>query len=76
MHTYNNKDDISAAIEGLALFCHSYCMNCAETEKQNDLVFRCKECPFYDEGFCDVKRFLNKYGSDEQIGKATCMGSL
>ena len=34
-----NKDDINSAIEGLGQFCHSFCMNCEETEKQNDLVF-------------------------------------
>ena len=41
--TYQNKDDLNGAIDGLAKFCHSFCMNCEETEKQNDLVFRCEE---------------------------------
>jgi hypothetical protein len=76
--TMGNKDDINSAIEGLGQFCHSFCMNCEETEKTNDLVFRCKECPFEDNvtGKCSVKVFLNKYGTPEQIDIATCMGSL
>lgn len=77
MQTYNNKDDMNAAIEGISMFCHSYCMNCAETEKKNDLVFRCRECPFSEEDHtCKVKIFLNKYATQEQRDKATCMGSL
>lgn len=74
----NNKDNIGAAIDGISQFCHSYCMNCEETEKQNDLVFRCKECPFVEQEskICRVKVFLNKYGTPEQIDKATAMGSL
>lgn len=76
--TIGNKDDINSAIGGLGRFCHSFCMNCEETEKANDLVFRCKECPFKDKetGKCRVKIFLNKYGTPEQIDKSTCMGSL
>ena len=76
--TIRNKDDVNSAIEGLGQFCHSFCMNCAETERTNDLVFRCKECTFEDKdtGKCRVKIFLNKYGTPEQIDKSTCMGSL
>ena len=76
--TIGNKDDINSAIEGLGQFCHSFCMNCVETEKTNDLVFRCEECPFEEQntGVCYVKVFLNKYGTPEQIDKSTCMGSL
>ena len=75
--TYQNKDDLNGAIDGLAKFCHSFCMNCEEAEKQNDLVFRCKECPFEREDEkCSVKVFLNKYATKEQIDKSTAMGSL
>lgn len=74
----NNKDDINAAIDGLSQFCHSFCMNRKETERQDDLVFRCKECPFLLEetNICSVKVFLNEYGKPEQINAATAMGSL
>lgn len=73
-----NKDDIDAAIDGLSQFCHSFCMNCAETEKQGNLVFRCRECPFEmsETGVCSIKVFLSEYGTPEQIDAATAMGSL
>mgnify|MGYP003299691992 CR=1 FL=1 len=72
--TEGNKDDIRSAVDGLAQFCHSWCMNVAETEKQNDLVFRCPECPFTDEkGYCKVKEFVNKHGSEEQKSTAFSM---
>lgn len=76
--TTENKDDINSAIDGMCQFCHSFCMNCEETKKTNDLVFRCKECPFGDKETrtCSVKVFLNKYGTPEQIDKSTCMGGL
>ena len=73
-----NKDDVDTAIDGLSQFCHSFCMNCAETEAKNDLVFRCAECPFDDKKThkCSVKVFLHRYGTAEQIDNATAMGSL
>ena len=71
--TYQNKDDLNGAIDGLAKFCHSFCINCEETEKQNDLVFRCKECPFEREDKkCSVKVFLHKYATEEQIEMLEC----
>jgi hypothetical protein len=36
-------------------------MNCTETEKQNDLVFRCSECPFQIGEKCTVKEFKSKF---------------
>ena len=72
--TRGNIDDVKRAVDGLAQFCHSWCMNVAETEKTNELVFRCKDCPFTDDtGYCKVKTFVNKYGTDEQISKAYSM---
>ena len=59
-----NKDDLNAAIEGLTQFRHSFCMNVTECKKQDDLVFRCEECPFEGgDRRCAVKVFLNKYGT-------------
>ena len=71
--TQGNKDDVKSAVDGLSQFCHSWCMNVAETEKQNDLVFRCNECPFTDGTHCNVKIFINKYGTEEQKRTATSM---
>lgn len=72
--TNGNKDDFEKAVDGLAIFCHNWCMNVKETEEKEDLVFRCKICPFGDElGYCNVKRFINKYGTEEQKQSATSM---
>ena len=46
---WNNKDDIQEAVRSLHNFTHNWCLNCEETEKKNDLVFRCKECEFHTE---------------------------
>ena len=72
--TRGNKDDVKSAVDGLAQFCHAWCMNCEETEKQHDLVFRCEECPFSrEDGYCSVKKFVNQYGTEEQKRTACAM---
>jgi ribosomal protein L44E len=51
-------DDIHKAIDGLDMFTKNYCLNVKEVEKQNDLVFRCSECPFSTEDHsCLIKNF-------------------
>ena len=53
-----NKDDLTEAVHGLDIFTKNWCMNCEETEKQNDLIFRCDECPFSEkDGRCLIKKF-------------------
>ena len=77
IRVYENVDDLDKAIEGLAQFCHNFCMNVEETEKKQDLVFRCKECEFrLDKKYCAVKMFLANHGTPEQINTGTCMGGL
>ena len=44
-----NSDNIEKAVQGLDQFTKNWCMNCKETDKTNDLVFRCKECIFEEE---------------------------
>ena len=63
-----NKDNVFDAIEGLIQFRHNWCLNVAETEKRDDLTFRCKECHFNDQigGGCLIKIFIKKHGSQEQ----------
>lgn len=57
-----NKDDVEKAVDCLNEFTHNWCMNCEETEKQNDLVFRCKECHFFmEDESCLIKKFKNKH---------------
>lgn len=75
-YTRGNADNLEKALEGLGQFCHNWCMNCKETEKQKDLVFRCKQCDFQNEnGSCQIKIFLNNYTSGNS-GRYTSMGSL
>lgn len=44
--TRGNADNITEAVHGLDIFTKNWCMNCAETDRQKDLIFRCKECEF------------------------------
>ena len=54
----SNSDNITEAVHGLDIFTKNWCMDCAETDKQNDLVFKGKECEFETEkGECLIKMF-------------------
>lgn len=58
----NNKDDVTEAVHGLDIFTKNWCMNCAETDKQNDLVFNCSKCEFQREnGKCAIKEFSTNH---------------
>lgn len=73
--TQGNADNIDKAVEGLDIFTKNWCMNCAETEKTNDLVFRCKECDFAEEsGSCRIKWFVNKHKSNYPLDDFGSMG--
>lgn len=75
-YTIGNEDNLDKALDGLGQFCHNWCMNCKETEKQNDLIFRCKECDFEQEnGDCQIKIFLKNH-TNNSFGKYTCMGDI
>ena len=68
---FDNKD---GAINGLIQFKHNWCMNVAETDRRNDLTFRCEECQFsHKDGFCSVNIFINKHGTKEQKRNARIM---
>jgi capsid protein len=74
--TYKNRDNITMAVHGLDIFTKNWCMNCKETEKQNDLVFRCKECEFQaEDGKCFVKMFANNHKHDYPMSNFGSMGS-
>ena len=76
-YDFGNHDDLDKAIDGLGRFCHNWCQNCEESDKQNDLVFRCGECEFLqNDSRCAVKTFLLAKGTKEQADKAMCMGFL
>ena len=38
--TRKNADNITKAVKSLDKFTKNWCMNCEDTEKQRDLVFR------------------------------------
>lgn len=64
-----NTNDLEKAIIGLGIFRLSYCLDTQKTDEENDLVFRCEECPFEDKKTrkCSVKMFLNRFATDEQF---------
>lgn len=66
-----NTDDITTkAVGGLDTFTKNWCMNCEETEKQNDLIFRCNECEFCQpDGKCMIKTFAINHESDYPMEK-------
>ncbi len=79
MHIYtkNNEDNITEAIRGLDIFTKNWCMNCEETEKQHELIFRCYECCFKSDGDgCAIKKFAYKHDSSYPMRKFGAMGQL
>lgn len=70
-----NADNPTAAVIALDIFTKNWCLNCVETEKENDLVFRCKECEFETkEGQCLVKAFAYNHKHDFPMQKFGSMG--
>lgn len=75
-YTNGNEDNLTEAVRGLDIFTKNWCMNCAETDKQNDLVFRCGECDFGDGEYCAVKKFANNHKHNYPMADFGSMGSL
>lgn len=64
---YGNKDNLTEAVHGLDIFTKNWCMNCEETEKQNDSIFRCKECLFLEKGkYCLIKTFALEHKNEHK----------
>ena len=73
--TAGNSDNITRAVKRLDQFTKNWCMNCAETDKQNDLVFKCKECEFETEkGECLIKMFANRHKHNYPLSDFGSMG--
>ena len=73
--TSKNADNITKAVEGLDQFTKNWCMNCEETKKQRDLVFRCNNCEFQsDDGECLIKVFANHHKHDYPMKDFGSMG--
>ena len=74
--TQGNEDNIDKAVQGLDQFTKNWCMNVEETNKQDDLIFRCKECEFSsDNGICRVKSFANNHKHNYDLSNFGSMGS-
>lgn len=61
--TQGNSDNLVKAVEGLDQFCKNWCMNCAETKRANEPIFRCDECVFgnSENGVCILKKFVSEH---------------
>lgn len=76
-YTRGNKEDLTSAVHGLDIFTKNWCMNCAETERKNDLVFNCRKCEFCTEnGGCLVKEFTKKHKHNYPMSDFGSMGKL
>lgn len=60
-------DFLAAAVDGLIKFRHAFCYNREESEKTDDLTFRCSDCQFKNEdGYCSIKLFIKEHGTKKQ----------
>ena len=65
MITGNNSDNLTVACMALDIFSKSWCMNCKETNKRNNITFRCNECEFQkNNGHCLIKQFVMNHTGD------------
>lgn len=72
-----NADNLTEAVHGLDVFAKNWCMNCAETDRKNDLVFNCQKCEFSTEnGGCLVKAFANNHKHNYPMPDFGSMGQL
>ena len=73
--TRRNADNTTEAVHGLDIFTKNWCMNCEETEKQGDLIFRCSECEFQQtDGKCLVKTFSHEHKHNYPLSDFGSMG--
>lgn len=76
-YTKGNADNLTEAVHGLDIFTKNWCMNCAETDRKNDLVFNCQKCEFSTEtGGCLVKTFASNHKHDYHMSDFGSMGQL
>lgn len=66
-----NQDNITEAVHGLDIFTKNWCMNCAETEENNEPMFNCSRCVFEDNKTkrCLIKTFANDHDHDYPMDK-------
>lgn len=78
-YTEGNEDDITEAVHALDYFTKNWCMNCAETKKLNEPIFRCLECEFNispETGDCSIKKFAYNHKHGYPMKNFGSMGSL
>lgn len=72
-----NKDDITEAVHGLDIFTKNWCLNCAETDKKEGIVFNCDKCDFKArDGSCLIKVFAHDHKHDYPMQDFGSMGGL
>lgn len=78
LYTEGNNDNLTEAVHGLDIFTKNWCMNCAETDRKNDLVFNCDDCEFQHEvsGKCLIEEFANNHKHDYPMSDFGSMGQL
>lgn len=70
-----NKDDVTEAVHGLDIFTKNWCLNCEETDKHQELTFRCNECVFVtDKQVCLIKRFASSHSHNYAMDNFGSMG--
>ena len=63
-----------AAIEALILFFQLWCVDKKATKKNDDLTFRCKDCPMSPDGArCDARMLVLKHGTEDQKNRMKAM---
>ena len=76
-YTKGNADNLTETVHGLDIFTKNWCMNCAETDRNNDLVFNCQKCEFSTEsGGCLVKTFASSHEHNYPMLDFGSMGQL
>lgn len=61
LYSGRETNDEHKAVEFLDKFTKQFCIDASVVE---DLIFRCKECPFQEGEICKVKQFKNKFDPD------------
>lgn len=73
--TSGNSDNITKAVGDLDAFTKNWCMNCEETERQGNCIFRCNECEFREKNDkCTIKAFANNHKHDYPMKDFGSMG--
>ena len=58
---------LKVAVDGLIKFRHAFCYDREDSEKTDDLTFRCSDCQFKNEdGYCSIKLFIKEHGTKKQ----------